>query len=248
MSEMRDPYFEERLQRGRQHRVLRTIEIPRDSDLEVESNKWLSNPALEGTIEDFGWSKKSVENIIDALESGKIKIVFLERGQMRIEFLPIHVGVLPTQLGHVSELDVITRNLKSGFVFGTSQPDKFTFLQTTDFAVEGYMDDEAEGKEYGRVYVDSGALSETRNIYLDPESLHVTDYEYGFSYCVKGGIPFSALIKIDVIKAKKLSVERHAEVDESDWLKDPEAEMKKQATRLRDYLEAKLRSETSVSS
>ena len=238
MTEKIDPYFEERLQQGRNHRIVKTIEINVASLPEVEANKELPPPALEGAIEDFGWSEKSVDNIIDALETGKIKIKFLESNRIRIEFC--FLEKLPAQLGHVSELEIIKQNLKDGAIFGSPQSDQFTYLQTTDFAVEGYMDDESEGKEYGRVYVDSQKLSGKRNVYIDPECLHITDYEYGFSYCVKGGVPAEAIIRIEVIKAKKLP-RKQVDIDMSDWPDDVDLEMKKQAERLKEHLKTKLK-------
>jgi len=237
MSEKIDPYFGQRLETGRGHQVLRSIEIDNGPAPEVEPNKELANPTLEGAIEEFGWSEKSVDNIIDALENGKIKIEFLESGRMRIELCPIKE--LPEQLGHVSELDTIKQNLKPGVIFGSSQPDQFTYLQTVDFAVEGYIDDESDGKEYGRVYVDSPKLSSKRNVYLDPESLHITDYEYGYSYCVKGGVPFESIAKIDIIKAKKLEREVR-DIETGNWPEDVEQHTKDQVERLRGYLQAKV--------
>ena len=238
MSEKIDPYFEHRLQTGKAHRVLRSIEV-RSPELETESNKELLNPVVEGSIEEFGWSEKSVENIIDALENGKIKIVFLEGDHIRIEFCPIEQ--MPEQLGHVSELGTIKKNLEAGQIFGSAEPDQYTYLQTADFAVEGYMDDESEGKEYGRVYVDSSKLSNKRNIYLDPESLHITDYEYGFSFCVRGGVPVEAISRIDVIRAIKLPhAERNIYINTEDSPDSPEQHMTQQVERLKEYLRVKL--------
>ncbi len=240
MAERLDPYFEERLEKARQHRVLRSIEITNQSGLEVASNKELPHPIIEGKIEDFGWNEKSVENIIDAIETGKIAFQFLESGHLRIEFLPLKV--LPLQLGHLAELDVIQRNLKNDKIFGPDERDQLTYLQTVDFAVEGYLDDENDGTEYGRVYVATNKLLQKRNIYLDPESLHITDYEYGFSFCVKGGVPREAITRIDVIRANKLARKRES-IDTSDWPDDAESarkQMQDQAERLQTYLKAKL--------
>ncbi len=235
-----DPYFEQRLQTGRNHKVLGSIEINTLPESKIESNKELPNPVIEGSIEEFGWSEKSVENIIDALENEKIKVVFLRDDCIRIELCPIKQ--IPEQLGRVSELDKIKKNLKVGQIFGSAESGRYTYLQTVDFAVEGYMDDESEGKKYGRLYIDSLKLSNKRNVYLDPESLHITDYEYGFSFCVIGGIPIEAISKIDVIQARKLSqAEGSVSTNIGEWSDDPEQHMIQQAKRLKEYLEIKLK-------
>jgi len=105
MSEKTDSYFEQRLQKVKNNKVLGSIEINPLPESKIESNKELPNPVLEGSIEEFGWSEKSVENKIDALESEKIKVVFLEDDRISIELCPIKQ--IPEQLGHVSELDII---------------------------------------------------------------------------------------------------------------------------------------------
>lgn len=104
------------------------------------------------------------------------------------------------------------------------------------------MDDESEGKEYGRVYIDSSKLSNKRNVYLDPESLHITDYEYDFSFCVKGGVPIEAISRIEVIRARKLpQAERSVSTNTDDWPDNPEEHMAQQAKRLKEYLQVKLK-------
>lgn len=239
MSEKIDPYFEERLRTGRQHRVLRSIELDTIALPGAEVNKGLPYPVIDGTIEEFSWSADVVDNMIDALESGKIKISLLDGDRLHVELCPLKE--LPAQLGHVSELDTIRENLKRGAVFGSAQSSTFTYMQTVDFAVEGYMDDETEGKEYGRVYVDAQKLSGKRNVYIDPESLHVTEYEYGYSFCVQGGVPFEAIVRIDVIRAKK--IQQKMTIDESDWSDDAESfeqQSHRQTERLREYLKKKL--------
>ncbi|PIT88229.1 MAG: hypothetical protein COU29_03105 [Candidatus Magasanikbacteria bacterium CG10_big_fil_rev_8_21_14_0_10_36_32] len=224
---------------AKNHHVLRTIEV-RASLPECESNKNLPNPSIEGSIEEFAWSETSVENIINAFDNEYIKIEFFNDDTMRIEFLP--VNNLPKELGHVTELEIFLKNLKNNKIFGSADDDKLTYLQTVDFAVEGYMDDEREGKEYGRIYIDSGKLAAQRNVYLDPESLHITDYEYGLSYCVKGGMPMNVISRIEVIKAKKFNDSLNSK--SSDYLindkKTAEQHMSAQSERLKKYLKAKL--------
>jgi hypothetical protein len=237
MVEKIDPFLEHRLALGRNHRVLRSIDIQQNPEAQVEANKELPNPTLEGTIEEFGWSEKSVANIIDAIDTGKIKVEFLDGDQIRLELLPL--TTLPEELGHVSELEVVKSNLVNGVIFGSQEKDTFTYLQTTDFAVEGYMDDEEHGKQYGRVYVDSAALLEKRNVYLDPESLHITDYEYGYAFCVKGGVPFNAIKRVEVIMAKKLPTP--ALPDDSNWIEDVDAYVAQQTAKLKEYLTTKIK-------
>lgn len=235
MKEGIDPYFKERLERSKEHRVLTSIDLSEFQKREAESNKELPSPFLEGTIDEFGWSQKAVDNIIDALDNGHIRINRLDGERIRIEFAPL--AHFPEQLGQVSELEAVKKNLvgESG-VYGSQKEGELTYLQTTDFAVEGYMDDEQEGKRYGRVYVDAAVLSEDRAIYLDLESIHITDYEYGYSFCVYGGIPFRAIQKIDVIQARKLEKRAETEIDTSDWSDNPNEEAERQAQRLRTHL------------
>ena len=239
MNEKIDPYFAGRLEQASRHRVIKSIKVENASQQETEPNKELPHPVVEGEIEEFGWSERSVENIIKAIEDRKIKVERIDQNHIRIEFLPLNE--LPEQLGHVSELSVIQNNLKRGMVFGSSDPDQFTYLQTTDFAVEGYIDDESEGRNYGRIYADSLKLAKKRNVYIDPESLHVTDYEYGHSFCVQGGLPLEAITRIDVIKARKIPPEeKRSQFDASGNPDDMESYVDKQAARLREYLDRKL--------
>lgn len=63
------------------------------------------------------------------------------------------------------------------------------------------------------------------------------------SYCVKGGVPFEVIEKIEVIKARK-SPEESMYVNMDNWPEDPEQEMKKQATRFKAYLDVMFQKNT----
>lgn len=235
MEKSPNPYFSGRREKAKNHRVMRTIGI--DSPcFEVRPNKELANPAIEGSIREIGWSERAVSNIIDASQRGLIKIRSIGQDRMAIELLPL--AELPESLGHVSELESIKRNLaRQDGIFGSERQDKYSYLQTVDFAVEGYLDDETDGKLYGRVYVKTERLKTKRNIYLDPESLYETDHEYGFAFCVIGGIPLEAISRIEVIQAKRLEpVERVSDLDDSEWTGDAEKHMKECEERLRKYV------------
>lgn len=236
MPEKIDPYFAGRLEQGKAHRVIREIDIA-NLKQETEPNKTLSHPSIEGDISDFGWSEKSVDNIIDAARKGYIAIEQIGEDKIKINFLPLKNR--PQFLGQVSELTALRQNLlRGGAIYGDISEDKFTYMQTVDFAVEGYMDDEEQGKKYARIFVNTNVLADYRNIYLDPESLHVTDYEYGYSFCVLGGIPFKAIDKIQIIKARKLPYKPMRE-EEGEWptnQKEAEAIVAKQEGRFREFL------------
>jgi len=240
MGETIDPYFADRLENAKKHKVLGAFEIPERKMKEVEPNKELTNPTIEGDLEDFGWSEKSVDNLIDAAEKGHIRIVSFEEDDLVVELMPIPAKDLPAELGHVCELPVVQKNVYTDdkSVFGPAEERDLTYLQTTAFAVEGYMDDEQEGKNYARVFVDTEKLDTSRNIYLDPESLNVTDYEYGHAFSVFGGIPYIAISRVDVIKAKRFSPVDFADMSGSDFpgVEEVEAEYKKQVARLKEYL------------
>ncbi len=233
-----DPYFRHRLEQGKAHCVLSRIDITEAKKLEAESNKEKTkNPTIEGDLAEFAWSERAVNNIIDADAKGYIKIEAIGDGRVKIEFLPLKN--LPEQLGHVTELTNFKRNLKKGrAVFGSAENSDFTYLQTTDFAVEGYMDDEKHGKEYARVFIATDSLRKKRNVYLDPESINVTDYEYPYSFCVFGGIPFSAFDRVEVIRAKAIPYRGFEENDYSGPTSEEEwkRQMKKYEERLRRYL------------
>lgn len=227
-----DPYFKHRKEQAKAHKAISNIDISEYKKREAKENKNLANPVIIGDIEEFGWSQKAVDNIIDAYEKGFIKIEKLTEEKIRIEFLPILN--LPKELGHVCERQALIKNLKSQKdVFGDSDNQNFTYLQTTDFAVEGYMDDEQEGTEYARVFINTDELQKKRNIYLDPESLHITDYEYGHAFCVFGGVPYNSLDHVEIIKAKKIAFQFQ---ENEEWIEDPKKEMNMQAERLRIYL------------
>ena len=231
-----DPYFASRLEQAQAHRVVARIGIESLPQQQVESNKELRNPIQEGTIGEYGWSAKSVDNIIDAASKGYIKITQKGENNIAIEFLPI--ALLPKELGHVAEQASLDRNRKAGqVVFGSLKSNEFTYLQTTDFAVEGNMDDEHEGKRYVRLYIDSQKLQSVRNVYLDPESLAITDYEYGHAFCVYGGVPFNAINRIDVIQAQKIAYSFSDFEGEDSTVEDIEKEIDRQIARLRDFVE-----------
>lgn len=234
-SEKLDPYFEERLERAKQHRVIARLDIE-SSQQEVEPNLELPNPTIDGTIEEFSWSEKAVDNLIDAATKGYIKIEKIDENEICIEFLP--VKELPEKLGHVCEKKIVHQNITSkSLIFGQPSNEAFTYLQTVDFAVEGYIDDETHGKEYARLFVDTTKLKQYRNVYLDPESLNVTDYEYGFSFCVYGGVPFKAIEYVEIIQAKQMPYKPFSEIDEAEY--DAEREMERQASRLRDFIDSR---------
>jgi hypothetical protein len=231
-----DPYFNDRLDQATKHRVLRRFEFGAAKVETVESNKQLAHPYIEGTPESLGWSKRSVDNIMNAYERGWIDVQ-VEGENIRIELLPIES--LPEQLGQVTEWSRVQENIASqDGVFGDQSDQTMTYLQTVDFAVEGYMDDEREGKRYGRVYVDSSRLKEKRNVYLDPESLAETDYEYGFAFVVYGGIPKNAIDHIDLIQAKKVRFE--IDTDDDNWpsQQEVEQEMERQIDRLKTFIQS----------
>ena len=238
MSEKIDPFFRHRLEQGKAHRVLESVDLSLKSK-EAEENRELPNPKIEGSLEDFGWREKSVDNFIDALANGFIDVSWVDEKAetISVEFLPIES--LPEQLGHVTELEAVQENMrKENGLFGPEVPDRFTYLQTVDFAVEGYMADEENGKKYARIYVNSKKLQEKRNVYLDPESLNATDYEYGYGFAVKGGVPVSALDRIDIIKARKIEIkpERADSDDERITPDNIDAYIKKQVERLKKHI------------
>ena len=241
MSEITDPYFAGRLEQAKAHRVLEVIKIPEHQLREAEPNKELSNPTIEGHIDDFGWSEKAVDNLINAAEKGHLHIVSFEKDQLIVELLPIPVKDLPAELGQVCEMPVLDKNLAGSerLVFGSDEERDLTYLQTTDFAVEGFMDDEAEGHKYARIFVDTAALDEQRNIYLDPESINITDYEYGHAFCVFSGLPFKSINRIEIIRAKKIRFDGFGDFPSIDDDFDIEAETDKQTQRLRDFLQTR---------
>ena len=235
-----DPYFSERLASAKAHRVVGQIERPAYNRPEAESNREIPHPVIEGAIDEVGWIKEAVDNIIDADQKGWIKIERLKGDRVRIEFMPIETP--PSELGQVAEVDAIKKNIsRRGAVYGAEGSDQLTYLQTVDFAVEGYMDDEREGQRYGRLFIDIETLRQKRNVYLDPESLHITDYEYGYSFCVQGGIPWEAIQRVDIIQARKIA-RNSARIDTGDWPASKEAaesEMNLQTDRLKKYLAAR---------
>ncbi|MFA6197552.1 MAG: hypothetical protein WC734_00145 [Patescibacteria group bacterium] len=234
-----DPYFQDRLNTAKEHRVLARINLERLSSHEVEANYELPHPVIEGEIGEIGWSEKAVDNIIDAANRGYINIVRLDDERIRIELLPLKI--LPEQLGHVTELENLQRHIDNGgAVFGSPEEKTPTYLQTVDFAVEGYMDDETVGRRYARVYVNSQALKLKRNVFLDPESLHVTDYEYGYAFCVYGGVPNTAIEHADIIQARKTRQEKGKTLltDYADSEVDAEQMMNRAKERLRTYIES----------
>ncbi|MFH1405108.1 MAG: hypothetical protein ABIH21_03365 [Patescibacteria group bacterium] len=238
MPEGKDPYLVHREKQAKAHKVLRTIEFKGDAP-DVEPNKDRPNPVEHVTLEEVAWSPESTQNIIDAIKRGWVSVEIDYQDNLTVEFLPI--DDLPAELGQVTEKPVFKKNLvESTGLYGDSDNEKFTYLQTTEFAVEGYMDDESHGQEYARLYVDTDKLKSKRNVYLDPECIWVTDYEYPKAFIVKGGIPIQAIERADVIRANPIPFKMS---DDEGWEEkteeQTEQEMAGHARRLKEFLQNK---------
>lgn len=233
-----DPFIANRREQVSNHRSLGSVDISNNKQ-EVVALKNLENPQLVGHIEDFGWSEKSVDNIIEAVKRGWISIEELPDDQIKIEFLPI--TDLDQQLGHITELAVLKKNLeRTDGIYGDPDSKKLAYLQTTEFLVEGYIDDSSEGERYARLYVDVNALLRYRDLYLDPESIHITDYEFGRAFAVYGGIPFIVIGKAEIMQARKVPYTVAGEGE--DFTEDADEYMRRQTERLREFI-GSLRSE-----
>ena len=198
---MEDFYFRDRVEVAKFHRVIKTIQGSELYPQETESKLHLPDPTLQEKVEVFSYNPRSLANVIDAIENGFIRAdLDLNTDMVSIEFLPL--SHLPSFLGHITEMENFKRNIHaSRQIFGDEDEQKFTYLQTTEFAVEGYMDDQKEGKEYPRIFIDTAKLQSLRKIYLDPESLNVTEYEYLKSFAINGGLPMSTIDHVDIVRA-----------------------------------------------
>ena len=111
----------------------------------------------------------------------------------------------PEMLAHITTVDQFTWN-HDRTVWGSPALPALTYLQTTDFVVEGYFANDfvvalsGRPEQFVRLDIDTAALRTYRHLYVDPETLADTPEEFGHSFAVHGGIPWRTITGAAVIE------------------------------------------------
>lgn len=164
-----------------------------------------TNPKTSVVKESLLRLNGAVDNLIKAWEKGYIKVIVPDDSTeiLDIELQPI--TDLPDVLGHLTDPETFKANKDSG-IWGNPDPDEFTFVQTSDFSVEAFQENErtislgGKPKQFYRLYIDTDKVQQFRDVYLDMESIDVTPDDFGKSFVVPGGIPGSAIQKAELIE------------------------------------------------
>ncbi len=187
-------------------------EVDLTPNVEGEEKMTFKNPVYSGQIENFSSEEESTINLIDAVEKGYIRILGYdhETGELKYEMLPLPRDFFEDQLLHMSSTKNESR--LNDFVNGFQQLLKsrksgYTFLQTTESEVEGsYPGLESlapnDREQYVRLYFNTDALMEVRDVYLDQECIWVTPEEYPKAFVVRGGVPRSCLERAELIQVE----------------------------------------------
>lgn len=197
-----DP-FKERTELAKGHKVLKTIDLRMPESGKEKAPELQASIVVEESLESVAYSQTAVENFVNSVKRGYILPELRPDGELDI--LLLEVRELPKELAHVTTRPNFARNVDKP-IWGVIDPDQFTYLQTTDFGVEGYFGNDywvsITGKpaELVRVYIDAEKLKKLRGIYLDPESLSATEEEFGHAFVVVGGIPREAIVKAEVVE------------------------------------------------
>lgn len=215
----------------RHHRIIRR----QDLRLSPSQEAWVPapHPMLEAEIGSFTYCRAAVENLLDAADRGFLRVHPGEGDHFTIELLPLRR--LPPLLGHLAEQEVYDRSIGQP-VWGDSG-DTPTYLQSTYFGAEGGLATHhvLSRTTFVRMYVETSVLQRARDIYLDPECLHVTPEEYPHAHMVFHGIPRAAIVSMEHVLA---SPERRRAAFSVDWPTDDElrAEESESERRLRAFL------------
>jgi len=238
--------FKERAEFAKGHKILNAWDLRRPESAKEKPPELKASIVVAENIEAFVYSEAAVNNLIAAVERGYVMAELKEDGGLDI--LLMEIQQLPNELGHVAEPANFHRNIDNP-VWGTIEADQFTYLQTTDFGVEGYFGGDAwasitgEPAQLIRVYIDAEKLKKMRGVYLDPESLNVTEEEFGHSFVVIGGIPRATIIRAEAVEIPVRPRENFIPKEGIDWVgssqESTEQDLENRKKRLIEFLRDK---------
>lgn len=216
--ELSDGFLAHRMEHAKHARPLRELKVPAIPSHTVESNReTISFPKEVLEIHGLTYTENAYKNFLHAIESGYIEVRLTEEENVEITYLPVTDERLFT-LGHLCSLESWQAfQQKPDVLFGPQDSHAMTYLQTTDFVVEPNFDDQGQWgrSETVRVYIDGRDLLKKRDVFLDPESLSATEYEYGYAFVVYGGIPAEAIAFAEVVGHVELEDDHVA--DSGEW-------------------------------
>ena len=212
-------------------RVLERIDLTSKSPQEAPEAIKAASPTTSVIKEELLWISGALDNLQAAKERGflTVKKALDTNELLDIELQPLQN--LPPTLGHLTDTASFARNSTQpiwGIQIQNNPILEQTYLQTTDFTVEAFQNNDYSislggiPEKFYRVYVDTATLLKSRNIFLDMESIDVTPEDFGKSFIVPGGIPKEAIIRAELIEVspRPLSdfIEDIEEFDEDTYL------------------------------
>ncbi len=147
-------------------------------------------------------SQEAYENFFDALKNKYFDFMY-EAEMILQDFQPLPRDFFDDQVVHVMSLENY-RILEDDDYFGDNKNNGGVYLQTKDSVVLPNDDTFSEGKMIVRLFIDTDTLfGKGRKIFIDEESITEMPEEYKKSFFMYGGIPRSAIKKIQIIKMGK---------------------------------------------
>lgn len=184
--------------------VLRNTEVLEEKVVnEIEKTECpydLDKPYQVTTVDSLiAGSLESYKNFFDAVSKGNIDYLY-EDEMVLLNFNPLSREFLGERLVHMMSLENYMI-LNSDDYLGDNKDNGGVYLQTADSVVMPNHDVFRKGQTVVRLIIDTDTLFlKGRKIYLDEESLTQTPEEYGKSFFMYGGIPKSAIKKVQFLK------------------------------------------------
>jgi hypothetical protein len=188
--------------------VLSNSEIVEEKDLDKQESTEcpydLEKPYQANTPDSLvAGSKEAYKNFFDAIKKGYLKYKREEDEWLTLDFDPLPREFFGDELVHVMSLENY-QILDDDDYLGDNQDNGGVYLQTSDSVVMPNEDVFREGRTIVRLVVDTDVLfAKGRKIYIDDESITETPEEFEKSFFMYGGIPKSAIKKMQVIRIKK---------------------------------------------
>lgn len=140
----------------------------------------------------------SYNNFFDAIKNGYFEFLY-EDGSILLEGNPLPRSFFGDELVHVMEYENYQITDEDDFV-GNNNDEGAVFLQTSDTLVMPNFECYRKGKVIARLVIDVDCLFDSnRKLYIDEESITETPDEYKKSFFMYGGMPRTAIKKVQII-------------------------------------------------
>ena len=175
--------------------------------------------SYQSTVSDsmIASSQNVYNNFFDALSNNYFDYIY-DSGFLLLNFKPLPREFFGKKLVHLVTLENF-RIIEDDDFWGDNKNNGGVYLQTSDSVVMPNDDLLKEGEIICRVIVDVSKLFKNkRKLFIDEESITETPEEYKKSFFMYGGIPRSAVKKVQIFKIKRkdlLTEEETGHVQES---------------------------------